>query len=180
LEIEKLSKHPKVIAIGEIGLDYYRMYTDKETQKAAFKRQIRLARDVKLPVIVHTRESGEDSLKVLIEENGTDVSGVLHSFSGNNELLEKVLKTNFYLSYTAGVTFKNSTIDELIKNTPLERMLLETDSPFITPVPYRGKRNEPSFIIHTARKIAEIKQISLEELAKITTENACHLFGITI
>lgn len=176
-EIEKLSQHKKVIAIGEIGLDYYRMYTDKDTQKAAFKRQIAIAKRVKLPVIVHTRESQEDSLNVLLNEGASEVSGVLHSFSGDLKLLEKVLATNFYVSYTGGVTFKNSTTDELVKNTPVERMLLETDSPFITPVPFRGKRNEPSFVIHTAKKIAEIKGISIEELARITSENATHLFG---
>lgn len=180
LEIEQLSTHDKVVAIGEIGLDYYRMYTDKETQKAAFKRQIHLARKLRLPLIVHTRESGEDSLNVLIEEGATEVSGVLHSFSGSEDLLKKVLKTNFYVSYTGGVTFKNSTVDSLIKNTPVERMLLETDSPFITPVPFRGKRNEPAFVTHTAKKIAELKGITLEELAEITSENAQHLFGIKL
>ncbi len=176
-EIEKLAEHEKVIAIGEIGLDYYRMYTDKETQKKAFIRQLSIARKVKLPVIVHTRESQEDSLNLLIKEGASEVSGVLHSFSGTTELLKKVMDTNFYVSYTGGVTFKNSTTDELVKNTPIERMLLETDSPFITPVPFRGKRNEPSFIIHTANKIAELKGVSIEELARVTTENANHLFG---
>ncbi|KAA3615085.1 MAG: TatD family deoxyribonuclease [Calditrichaeota bacterium] len=179
-EIEKLAKNEKVIAIGEVGLDYYRMYTDKDTQKAAFKRQIKIARNVNLPLIVHTRESQEDCIKILVAEKAGDVSGVLHSFSGSQEILEKALDTNFYISYTGGVTFKNSTTDELVANTPVERMLLETDSPFITPVPFRGKRNEPSYVIHTAKKIAEIKGLSVEELAKITTENARHLFGLTV
>ena len=179
-EIEKLAKNEKVVAIGEIGLDYYRMYTDKETQKIAFKKQIAIAKKVNLPVIVHTRESQEDCIKMLSQEKAGDVSGVLHSFSGTMDILEKALATNFYISYTGGVTFKNSTSEELVANTPLERMLLETDSPFITPVPFRGKRNEPSYVIHTAKKIAEIKGVSLEELAEITTENARHLFGLTI
>lgn len=178
-EIEHLAHNKKVIAIGEIGLDYYRMYTDKETQIEAFIRQIAIAKKVKLPVIVHTRDSHEDSLKFLIDEGANEVSGVLHSFTGSKELLNKVLKTNFYVSYTGGITFKNSLVDELVKNTPLERLLLETDSPFITPVPFRGKRNEPSFMIYTAKKIAEVKGISLEELARITTENAHHLFGVS-
>jgi len=179
-EIEKLAKHEKVIAIGEIGLDYYRMYTDKETQKAAFKKQINLARKVQLPVIVHTRESQEDALKMLNKEKAADVSGVFHSFSGSLDILEKALATNFYISYTGGITFKNSTTDEMVANTPVERMLLETDSPFITPVPFRGKRNEPSYVIHTAKKIAAIKGLSVEKLAEITTENAHHLFGLTV
>jgi TatD DNase family protein len=179
-EIEKLAKNENVIAIGEIGLDYYRMYTDKETQKKAFKKQIAIARKVNLPLIVHTRESQADALKMLKKEKAGEVSGVLHSFSGSLDILEKALATNFYISYTGGVTFKNSTTDELVANTPVERMLLETDSPFLTPVPFRGKRNEPSYIIHTAKKIAEIKGLTVEELAEITTENARHLFGLTI
>ncbi|MCB0283502.1 MAG: TatD family hydrolase [Calditrichae bacterium] len=177
-EIEKLAQHEKVIAIGEIGLDYYRMYTDKETQKKAFKKQIALARKLKLPVIVHNRESQQDVLDMMIAENAAEVSGVLHSFTGTMEFLEQVLKTDFYLSYTGGVTFKNSTTDELIINTPVERMLLETDSPFITPEPFRGKRNEPSYILHTARRIADLKGIKLEELAAITSANARHLFAL--
>lgn len=179
-EIEKLAANKKVIAIGEIGLDYYRMYTDKETQKNAFKKQIQIARKVKLPVIVHTRESQNDAIQMLVDEGANDVSGVLHSFSGTSDILEKALSTNFYISYTGGVTFKNSTTDDLVANTPVERLLLETDSPFITPVPFRGKRNEPSYVIHTAKRIAEIKGISVEKLAEITTENARHLFGLSI
>jgi TatD DNase family protein len=180
LEIEKLAAEEKVIAIGEIGLDYYRMYTDMETQKAAFIKQIAIAKKVNLPVIVHTRESQEDALKILLEQNANSVSGVFHSFSGSMEFLKKVLDTNFYLSFTGGVTFKNSTVDELIKKTPVEKILLETDSPFITPVPHRGKRNEPCFVTHIAYKIAELKDMSIETLAEITTENARHLFGFTI
>jgi len=179
-QIEKLSAEEKVIAIGKIGLDYYRMYTDKETQKGAFIKQIAIARKVNLPVIVHTRESQEDALNILLQENANEVSGVLHSFSGSLEFLKKVLDTNFYVSFTGGVTFKKSTVDELVKKTPVEKILLETDSPFITPVPHRGKRNEPSYVTHIANKIAELKGMSAEELAEITTENARHLFGFTI
>jgi TatD DNase family protein len=178
--IEKLAKSEKVVAIGEIGLDYYRMYTDKETQKKAFLRQIALARKLNLPVIVHTRESLKDALDILIKEKATDVSGVLHSFSGTPELLKEVLNTNFYVSFTGGVTFKKSTVLDLVAQTPVERMLLETDSPFITPEPHRGKRNEPAFLTYTAQKIAEIKGLKLEELAEITKENARHLFGLNI
>ena len=139
-----------------------------------------IAKKVKLPVIVHTRESQEDALKILLEENANEVSGVFHSFSGSMDFLEKVLKTDFYISFTGGVTFEKSTVDELVKKTPVEKMLLETDSPFITPVPFRGKRNEPSFVTHIANKIAELKGIDVEKLAEITTENARHLFGLSI
>ncbi len=179
-EIEKLAAEEKVLAIGEIGLDYYHMYTDKETQKAAFIRQITIAKKVNLPVIVHTRESQEDAFKILLEENANKVAGVFHSFSGNMDFLERVLESNFYVSFTGGVTFKKSTIDDLVKKTPIEKILLETDSPFITPVPHRGKRNEPSYVTHIASKIAELKGISIEKLADITTENARHLFGFSI
>lgn len=179
-QIEKLAANEKVIAIGEIGLDYYRMYTDKETQKNAFRKQIAIAKLVKLPIIVHSRESQEDVLNILLEENASEVSAVLHSFSGDMTFLDKVLKTDFYLSFTGGVTFKKSTVDELVKKTPVEKMLLETDSPFITPEPFRGKRNEPAFVTYIANRIAEIKGIPVGELAEITTENARHLFGLSI
>ena len=180
-EIEKLSRHEKVVAIGEIGLDYYKMYTEKTTQMEAFKRQIALARSVNLPVIVHNREAHEDVIKTLLEEKATDVGGVLHSFSGDSDFLQRVLKTNFFISFTGGVTFKNTRgADVLVQQTPVERLLLETDSPFITPEPHRGKRNEPAFVLFTAKKIAELKKIPVDELAAITTDNAKHLFTLNV
>ncbi len=180
-EIEKLADHEKVVAIGEIGLDYYKMYTEKAVQMAAFVRQIELARRVNLPVIVHNREAHADVLKTLLQEKATDVGGVLHSFSGEPAFLDEVLKTNFFVSYTGGVTFKDPRgQDELARLTPVDRMLLETDSPFITPAPHRGKRNEPSFVIHTAKKIAELKEMDIKELAEMTTANAKHLFTLNI
>ncbi|RMH64883.1 MAG: TatD family deoxyribonuclease [Calditrichaeota bacterium] len=180
-EIEKLSRHEKVVAIGEIGLDYYKMYTEKPTQMAAFKRQIALARSVNLPIIVHNREAHEDVYQTLIKEKATEVGGVLHSFSGDADFLKRVLETNFFISFTGGVTFKNTRgADELVKQTPVERLLLETDSPFITPAPHRGKRNEPSFVVFTARKIAELKELPVTELAARTTDNAKHLFALNV
>ncbi len=181
VEIEKMAAHEKVVAIGEIGLDYYKMYTEKQVQMTAFVRQIELARRVNLPVIVHNREAHADVLKTLVEEKATDVGGVLHSFSGDPAFLREVLKTNFFVSYTGGVTFKDPRgQDELARLTPVDRMLLETDSPFITPAPHRGKRNEPSFVIHTAKKIAELKEMDVKDLAEATTANAKHLFTLTI
>ncbi len=179
-EIEKLSKHEKVIAIGEVGLDYYRMYSEKEVQKKAFIRQIALARKRNLPLIVHNRDSHEDVLDTLLAEKAGEVSGVLHSFTGTPEFLERVLNTTFYVSFTGMVTFKKYKDNQLIDMVPLDRLLLETDSPFLTPEPHRGKRNEPAHVIHTARHIAEIKGISLEELAEVTSENARHLFNLAL
>ncbi len=179
--IEKLSHHEKVIAIGEIGLDYYRMYHPKEIQMQAFKQQIQLARKLKLPVIVHNRDSHEDLIKTLLDEKADDVGGVLHSFSGTFDFLERVLKTNFFISFTGNVTFKNAEDSRaLLAETPIERLLLETDCPFITPAPHRGKRNEPAFVIYTAEKIAEIKKIPLKTLQDITSDNARQLFNLPV
>ncbi len=174
--IEELAQHPKVVAIGEIGLDYYHMRAPKEVQKNAFLYQIHLAQRLDLPVVVHNREAHADVLEILTDKKLSDLSGVLHSFSGDEKFLEEVLETNFFISFTGNITFKNSKVEDLVKNVPVERLLLETDSPFLTPVPLRGKRNEPAFIVHTAQKIAEIKEMEVEDLGHITTENAKHLF----
>jgi len=178
-EIKMLAGNDKVVAIGEIGLDYYRMYSDKPTQIMAFKKQIAIALDVNLPIIVHNREAHADMLGILLEEKAN--FGVMHSFSGSLEFLTSILeKTNFFVSFTGGVTFKNSHgVEELIAAVPLTRLLLETDSPFITPTPQRGKRNEPAYMVYTARKIAEIKGIPLQELAEATSENAHQLFMVS-
>jgi TatD DNase family protein len=178
--IKELASHEKVVALGEIGLDYYHMRAPVEKQKTVFKDQITLAKDLKLPIIVHNRESHDDVYDILKSENATEVGGVLHSFSGDSHFLEHILLTNFHISFTGAITYKKSTARPLIEQVPLERLLLETDSPFLAPVPLRGKRNEPSFLIHTAKKIAEIKKINLQELAKVTTENANGLFNFDI
>ncbi len=174
--IEELANHEKVVAIGEVGLDYYHMRAPKEIQKNVFLYQVHFAEKLGLPLIIHNREAHEDIYDLIKTKNISEIGGVLHSFSGEISFLEKILLTDFYISFTGNITFKNSKSEELVKETPLERLLLETDSPFLTPVPLRGKRNEPGFIIHSAKKIAEIKQIEVEELGKITTENAKRLF----
>lgn len=178
--IQDLASHEKVVAIGEIGLDYHHMRASVEQQKSVFRKHIAIARKLNLPIIVHNRDSHDDVYDMLISEEATEVGGVLHSFSGEQSFLEKVLLTNFYISFTGSVTFKKNNSAPLIANTPLESLLLETDSPFLAPVPLRGKRNEPSFIVHTARKIAEIKGISVEALAEATTENAERLFKLDL
>lgn len=178
--IRELTRHEKVIALGEIGLDYHHMHADKETQKNVFRKQIRIARDLGLPIIVHNRDSHEDLQKILLSESAQEIGGVLHSFSGEVSFLEKIIKLNFHISFTGNITFKKSSADILIKEVPVENLLLETDSPFLTPVPLRGKRNEPAFVVYIAQKIAEVKNMELDLLAKITTENAKKLFRLNI
>ena len=178
--IKELAGHEKVVAIGEIGLDYYHMHAEKDIQQNAFKKQIAIARELNLPMIIHNRDSHEDMLKILNEEGVKDIGGVMHSFSGDLEFLNKIIAMNMYVSFTGNITFKKSTSDELVKKVPIENLLLETDCPFLTPVPLRGKRNEPAFIVHSAKKIAELKEIEPELLGRITSENAKTLFKLDI
>ncbi|MGD9898123.1 MAG: TatD family hydrolase [Calditrichaceae bacterium] len=177
-EIRELAKHEKVIAIGEVGLDYYRMHAEKDKQKDTFGRQIELARELNLPLIIHNREAHKDVYDMIVSEKATEVGGVLHSFTGDESYLENILLTNFHISFTGAITYKNNDSEALIANVPLERLLLETDSPFLTPMPLRGKRNEPSLIVHTAKRIAEIRGITVDQLAEVTSENAGALFRI--
>ena len=175
-QIYDLSSNPKVVAIGEFGLDYYRKYTAEDVQKELFRTQLKIAREKELPVIIHNREAHADVYDILVEEKSSDLKGVMHSFDGDVHFLDSVLSYNFYVSFTGAITFKNANYDEIIKRVPLENLLLETDSPFLTPVPFRGKRNEPSYVTYVAEKIANVKDIPVEELAQITSENARKLF----
>jgi TatD DNase family protein len=177
-KIKTLAAHKKTVAIGEIGLDYYRQYSAKEKQHDFFRKQIQLARQLKIPVIVHNRDAHEDLYSILTEEKVQEVSGVLHSFSGDEKFLKAVLKLNLYISFTGAITYKNTSNYKLIDLVPVEQILLETDSPYLAPVPFRGKRNEPAYIKYAAATIARIKNISIEKLAEITTENARSLFRI--
>jgi len=179
-EIRELAGHEKVVAIGEVGLDYYHMRAPKKKQEEAFTLQIGLARELGLPLIIHNRESHEDMYRLLIKEDVADVGGVMHSFSGEADFLENILELDMYVSFTGNITFKKNDASALIKQTPLERLLLETDSPFLTPVPLRGKRNEPAFIVHTVKKIAEIRNLSHDEVGRVTSENAQKLFKLNL
>lgn len=176
--VEELSRHEKVVAIGEIGLDYYRMYVSKELQQDAFRKQIKIAKKVHLPIIVHNRDAHDDILAILKAEKAGSFGVVLHSFAGSTEFLEAALDENFYISFTGVITFKNTNFIHLIDRIPLKQLLLETDSPFLTPAPFRGKRNEPAYIKYIAERIAKIKGITLEELAAVTSDNAVNLFGL--
>ena len=178
-EIRKLCNHPKVVAIGEIGLDYYYDHSPRDLQRYWFCKQLELAKTLNLPVIIHDRDAHEDVLKLIKQEALFKAFGVFHCFSGSWEMAKEVLKLGFYISVGGPLTFKNAkkTV-EVIKNIPLENVLIETDCPYLTPEPSRGRRNDSSYVRLVAAKIAEIKEITLEEAARITTENAKRLFKI--
>ena len=177
--IKELSAHPKVVAIGETGLDYHWDKSPKETQKAAFRKQIQLAKEVKMPIIIHNREADRDVVEILKEENASEVGGIMHCFAGSLEIAKTCLDMNFYISFGGPVTFKNAKqTKEVAKAIPLDKLLIETDAPFLAPHPFRGKRNEPAYVKLVAEEISRLKEITYEEVAKQTTINANKLFGI--
>lgn len=174
------ARNPKVVAIGEIGLDYYYDYSPRELQKDLFAKQINLAKNLNLPIIVHDRDAHEDVMKIIKAENAKTVGGVLHCYSGSVEMAQELLKNNFYISVGGPLTFKNaSKVIEVVKSVRFDRLLIETDCPYLAPEPKRGRRNDSSYIRLVAQKIAEIKGVSFEEAASITTENAKRLFNIS-
>lgn len=173
------AQNPKVKAIGEIGLDYYYNFAEPETQKRVFIQQINVAKDLNLPIIVHNRESDKDLMEILENEQDGRLRGVLHCFSGDVEMMQKAIDLGFYVSFTGNITYKKAdSTREVVKHTPLDRILLETDSPWMAPVPFRGKRNEPKNLQYIAQKIAEIKNISINEVIEMTTKSAKDLFNI--
>lgn len=177
--IEELAVHPKVVAIGETGLDYHWDKSPADVQKEVFRKQIRLAKRLKLPLVIHNREATGDIIEILKEENAAEVGGIMHCFSGSAETAAECLKMNFYISLGGPVTFKNARKPkEVAKAIPLDRLLVETDCPYLAPHPYRGKRNEPAYVKLVAEEIAALKGLSFEEVAGATTENAKRIFRI--
>ncbi|WML42509.1 TatD family hydrolase [Neobacillus sp. PS3-40] len=177
--IEELSAHPKVVALGEMGLDYYWDKSPKDIQKEVFRKQIKLAKKVKLPIVIHNREATADVMEILKEEGAEEVGGIMHCFSGSPEIAKECVNMNFYISLGGPVTFKNAKKPkEVAAEIPLEKLLIETDCPYLAPHPFRGKRNEPSYVKLVAEEIAEIKGISFAEIAEVTTRNAKKLFDI--
>ncbi|WP_174615330.1 TatD family hydrolase [Virgibacillus ihumii] len=175
--IEELSAHQKVVAIGEMGLDYHWDKSPKEIQKEVFRKQINLAKKVKMPIIIHNREATEDIIEVMQEENAEEVGGIMHCYNDAPDYIQACLDMNFYISLGGPVTFKNATLPkEVAVQVPKDRLLVETDAPFLAPHPNRGKRNEPAYVKLVAEKVAELRETSFEELSKITTENAFQLF----
>ena len=179
LWIEELATHPKVVAIGEMGLDYHWDKSPKDIQKEVFRKQIRLAKKVKLPIVIHNREATADIIEILKEEEAEEVGGIMHCFSGSPEVAKECIKMNFYISLGGPVTFKNAKKPkEVAEEIPMDKLLIETDCPYLAPHPYRGKRNEPGYVKLVAEKIAEIKGLTIAEVAEITTRNAKKLFAI--
>ena len=171
----ELLKHPKAVAIGEIGLDYYYKHSDKKTQIKVFREQLELAKDLDMPVVIHNRESDKDLYDNL--KNSKINNGVIHCYSSDVKYANKIFDLGLLVSFTGILTFSKS-LQEVVKEIPLEKMMIETDSPYLTPIPFRGKRNEPHMVSLVAEKIAEIKNISIDEVANVTTETAKNFFGI--
>jgi TatD DNase family protein len=180
-ELVVLAAHPKVLAIGETGLDYYRLKGDLEWQRERFRRHIRAARKSGKPLIVHTREAAADTLRVMAEENAAEVGGIMHCFTETLEVAEQALAMNFHISFSGIVTFKNATqVKEVARAVPLERILIETDAPYLAPAPHRGKTNQPAYVKYVAEEIAKLKNISIEEVAKQTTDNFFSLMKLSV
>ncbi|MFC4024135.1 TatD family hydrolase [Oceanobacillus longus] len=177
--IEDLSDHPKVVAIGEMGLDYHWDKSPKDIQKEVFRKQIRLAKKLNMPIIIHNREATEDIIEILKEEDASKVGGIMHCYNDSIDYVQTCLDMNFYISLGGPVTFKNAPLPkEVAKQVPLNRLLIETDAPFLAPHPNRGKRNEPAYVKLVAEKIAELREMEVKELSEVTTKNGLFLFGI--
>lgn len=177
-EIVRLAQHPKIVAIGEAGLDYYYKHSTPEAQAEGFRRHIAAARETGLPLEIHAREADEDTARILEEEHAKGAfPAILHCYTGGPDLVARALQLGLHVSFTGVVTFKKSdALRDIANSVPLERLLVETDAPFLAPVPYRGKTNEPAYVVHTAAALAEARGISVEALAEATTENFYRLF----
>jgi len=180
--IEALARHPKVVGIGETGLDYHYMHSPKGVQRDAFERFLKMGRKAGLPVVIHTREAEEDTISVLRdaqEEGEVPLSGVVHCFSGDYPLARQVLDLGLHISFTGVITFpKAEPLREVLKKIPIEKVLLETDCPYLSPIPFRGKRNEPARVVHVAETVAVVYGRPVDEVARITTENVVRLFRL--
>ena len=176
-ELRQLAAHPKVVAIGEIGLDYYRDLTPRELQKEVFIRQIHLAHELNKPIVIHDRDAHEDTLTILKQEKGGLYGGIMHCFSGHLPMAKELIKENFYISFAGPLTFKNNKKgQEAAAGLPMDRLLVETDCPYLSPEPKRGKTNEPANVRYTAQKLADLKGKTLEETAYLTNLNAHKIF----
>ncbi|PIE55736.1 MAG: hydrolase TatD [Desulfobulbus propionicus] len=180
-ELIELASHPAVVGYGEIGLDYAKQYSPKEIQQDLFARQLELAKTLELPIIIHDRDAHEDTLAILREVGLPRSGGVMHCFSGDLDFAEQVLDLGMYISIPGIITFKNAaSLRQVVEATALDNLLLETDGPFLAPVPFRGKRNTPAYLVHTAQAVAEIKNTTLAVVARQTTANTCKLFNLPL
>jgi len=175
----ELARHPRVVAIGETGLDYYRETGDLEWQRERFRTHIRAARACPKPLIIHTRQAAEDTLAIMASEGARDVGGVMHCFTETWSVAERAMEMNFHISFSGIVTFKNAKdLKEVARQVPLERTLVETDSPYLAPTPYRGKTNEPAYVRRVAEEIAELKAVPFQTVCEVTTANFFRLFNV--
>lgn len=173
----KLADNPKVVAIGETGLDYYRLQGDLEWQRERFRTHIRAAKECNKPLIIHTRSSAEDTLKVLKEEGADSVGGVFHCFTESTDVAKEALDLGFHISFSGIVTFKNAIeLKQVAQSVPTDRILVETDSPYLAPVPFRGKTNQPAYVLHVAEEIARLRNCTLDDISSATTHNFFRLF----
>lgn len=176
-ELASLAASPKVVAIGETGLDYYWHKGDTEWQRTRFRNHIRAARACGKPLIIHTRDAAADTLRLMAEEGAGEAGGVMHCFTETLEVAQRALELGFHISFSGIVTFRNATqLKEVAKAVPLDRLLIETDAPYLAPTPHRGKTNEPAFVVHVAEELARLRGMSVEEVAAVTTENFFRLF----
>lgn len=179
-QLAQWTRLDKVVAIGEIGLDYYYDLSPRELQREVFIRQLDVARQTHMPIVIHDRDAHGETMEILKRE-GKGLIGVVHCFAGSMEMAAELIKMGWYIGCDGPVTFKNAAkLPEIMKNIPLERLLIETDSPYLTPVPFRGKRNEPAYVRFVAEHIAVLRGIPIEEIAKATTQNVCDLFQIKL
>lgn len=178
-KLYELARDPRVVAIGETGLDYYRNLSSPEKQRKAFKDQIKLAQELYKPLVIHDRDAHQEVLDIIKQEKAGKNEGIMHCYSGHLPLAVDLMKEGFYISFAGPLTFKNAKKSrEVATRIAIERILIETDCPYLTPEPFRGKRNEPAFIVHTARKLAELRQKTEEEIAYITNQNARRVYRI--
>lgn len=177
--VEALANRPQVVAIGETGLDYYYDNSPRAEQQQMFREFIQLAKQLRKPLVIHTRDAEEDTLKILEEEGARDVGGIIHCFSGTSYLARGALELGFYISFSGILTFRRSDeIRDVAAWMPRDRALVETDCPYLAPVPHRGKRNEPAHVIHTAQRLAEVWSVDLDEVKAVTGDNAARVFGL--
>jgi len=178
-QLVALAEHPKVVAIGETGLDYFRLKEPLEWQRERFRVHIRTARAVRKPLIIHTRAAAEDTIRLMQEEGAEEAGGVMHCFTESLEVARAAMAMGFYISFSGIVTFKNATeLQAVAREVPLDRMLIETDAPYLAPVPFRGRRNEPSYVPHVAAKVAELHNVTSELVAERTSGNFSRLFKV--
>jgi len=176
-DLERLARHPKIVAIGETGLDYYRLKGDLEWQRERFRTHIRAARRCHKPLIVHTRAAADDTLRIMREEGADEIGGVMHCFTESREVAQAAVALGFHISFSGILTFRNAAdLREVARALPLDRVLVETDSPYLAPVPYRGKLNQPAYVRYVAEELARVRELSFEQVAEATSANFFRLF----